>query len=168
MAKKPGDAPAAPVGQPSPYKPEFAQDAKDLCEAGATDIDLAEHWGVTKKTIRAWRLKHPEFREACRLGKDAADEEVVSSLYERAVGGDVTACIYWLNNRRSKEWRNRSQHEVTGEGGGPIKTDGPMSDLEVARVIARALLQAEKAAETPKDETEPPPDDDPDKGTESA
>lgn len=189
-------------GRPTDYRPQFAAEAQALCEAGATDMDLADHFGVTRATIRAWRLANAEFRAACKLGKDAADDRVEASLYHRAVGytfdavkifppgkgqvnadgksepgeplivpyrehvpPDVTAGIFWLKNRRSDKWRDRSQHEHSGPDGGPIKTEGGMSDREAARVIARFLLTAEAAAmhEEPAADT---PIDDGQSGTE--
>jgi hypothetical protein len=50
---------------------------------------------------------------------------------------DVTAIIYWLNNRRPARWRNR--HEVTGPGGGPLEL------ANMTREERRALI-AEKLA----------------------
>ena len=37
--------------------------------------------------------------------------------YERP---DTTAAIFWLKNRRSKEWRDKVQQELSGPDGGPI------------------------------------------------
>lgn len=152
-------------GRPSAYEPEFASRAKDLCDEGATDAELAEEFGVSSRTILTWRRKHPEFCEACTVGKDVADARVERSLYQRAVGyGDMPAEIraieYWLNNRCPKRWRNRTQHEVSGPDGGPIKTEGGMSDREAARVIAHFLLTAEEDQAQKKPDEETPPDAD--------
>lgn len=166
-AKGEPQTPPQPVGRPTAYVPEYAAEAKELCDQGATNPELAHHFGVATRTITDWRNAHPEFREAVGLGKDAADERVVRSLYERALGyedddgrripGDTTACIFWLKNRR-KEWRDRNQHEMSGPDGGPIKIEGTMSDLEAARLIARVLLKARAAQEQPRDE--PPASED--------
>lgn len=32
--------------------------------------------------------------------------DIVFSLYSKAIAGDVTACIFWLKNRRPREWRD--------------------------------------------------------------
>lgn len=37
---------------------------------------------------------------------------------KKQLAPDTTACIFWLKNRRSDEWRDRQEH--TGEGGEPI------------------------------------------------
>jgi hypothetical protein len=152
-------------GRPTDYRPEFAEEATLLCEGGATDADLAEHFGVVEKTIRNWRLRVPAFRAACRLGKDAADDLVEDSLFRLAAGtGDaaanVTACIYWLNNRRPDRWRNRSTQEVSGPGGAPMQIEGSFTPLEAAKRIARVLIEAQKAPPAePQEATSSPPDD---------
>lgn len=124
------------MGRPSGYKPEFAKQAAKLCEAGATDIELADHFGVGISSIYRWRNAHPEFRKAVHVAKDAADERVARAFYNRAVGytfesekvfqfqgqivraetrehvpPDPGAGFNWLKNRRKDEWRDKSEVE---------------------------------------------------------
>ena len=135
MAKKvpaPPPPPKRARGQPSPYRPEFAKQAKDRCEKGADNKELAEFFDVSLTTLDRWAAKHTEFRGALKVGKEPADDRVERSLFQRAVGysfesekifqyegravrvktiehvpPDVTAQIFWLKNRRPKEWRDR-------------------------------------------------------------
>jgi hypothetical protein len=67
-------------------------------------------------------LHHKEFAEAQKRGKAPADERVVESLYNRTLGftrkgkyypPEVTACIFWLKNRRPDEWRDRQDQRHT-------------------------------------------------------
>ena len=94
-------------------------------------------------TLYRWKHSHPEFCEALKLGKEAANATVQDRLYKRATGythnaqkimqyegrpvvvdyvehhpPNVTACIFWLKNRQPELWRDRQEH--TGAGGGPI------------------------------------------------
>lgn len=121
-----------PGGRPTDYKPEFAEQAKKLCELGATDADLADFFSVTDRTIYRWSAKHPEFCHALKAGKETADDRVERSLFHRAVGysydsekvfqfqgavvradtkehvpPDTTAAIFWLKNRRRDQWRDK-------------------------------------------------------------
>lgn len=121
--------------KPSKYKPEFAEQARKLCELGAIDADLARFFEINLRTVRYWRAQHPEFAEACKIGKAPADDRVERSLYQRACGHsymaqkvvvaagvaqvvdyredcppDVAACIFWLKNRRGDEWRDQYVH----------------------------------------------------------
>lgn len=125
-----------PVGRPSSYKPEYAGQAEKLCYLGATDMELADFFGVDVRTIHRWKADHPEFCHSLKTGKEALDERVERSLYHRAVGytydaehfsnyqgvvtvtpykahvpPDTTAGIFWLKNRRSKDWRDVQRHE---------------------------------------------------------
>ena len=73
-------------GRPTKYKPEYVQFAKQLAKLGATDAGLADAFQVRISTIRLWMNIYPEFSEAIRVGKDAANKRVERSLYERANG----------------------------------------------------------------------------------
>jgi hypothetical protein len=107
--------------------------------------------GIPRRTLQRWAAKYPEFRDAIKLAKAAADDRVERSLYERACGyhyeavkifpprdggqpvivpymehvpADTRACETWLYSRRPERWRNRAHHEMSGLGGGPIETKG--------------------------------------------
>lgn len=120
------------AGRPSSYKPEYAEQAEKLCKLGATDIEVADFFGVERTTIWRWSQAHEEFCNALKAGKQSADERVERSLYSRALGythdavkifnadgaplivpyrehvaPDTTACIFWLKNRRPDEWRDK-------------------------------------------------------------
>lgn len=150
------------TGRPSAYRPEFAAQAKKLCELGATDAELAEFFQTTITTIKNWKAQFPEFLAASKLGKEAADERVSTSLYNRAMGysheavkifmpagakepvmapyvehvpPDTTACIFWLKNRRPDLWRDVSRQEHSGPNGGPIQTED-VNDSDRAKALA--------------------------------
>lgn len=119
--------------------PKFITAAQVMCrDLGATDKDLARAFNVSLRTIERWRVTEPEFAAAVALGKDAADDKVERSLYQRAMGyacedfkpirlksgrvkllrfvkqypPDTFACIYWLNNRRPQQWRHKIELEA--------------------------------------------------------
>lgn len=97
------------------YKPEYAEQAEKLCLLGATDDDLADFFGVVVKTIGRWKHAQPDFVAALRRGKTDADIKVAQSLYDKAMSGDTTACIFWLKNRRTGHWRDKREHDVQGK-----------------------------------------------------
>ena len=53
---------------------------------------------------------------------------MVDSLYSKALAGDVTACIFWLKNRRPSEWRDVQNIEASTAH--YIISDRPMSEEE--------------------------------------
>src|ERR1700682_6774395 len=59
-------------GRPSLYKPEFAEQAFELCLAGATNQDLADTFEVGHSTIDNWLQKHPEFSQSVQRGRAVA------------------------------------------------------------------------------------------------
>ena len=125
------------MGRPSDYKKEYNDLAFKYCLMGATDVRLAEFFGVTEKTINNWKIDFPYFVQSIKRGKHEADAEVVNSLYGRAKGyeytevrdevsgqgvkkvttkkqmaGDTTAMIFWLKNRQPKQWRDKQEQVV--------------------------------------------------------
>ncbi len=144
----PPDDPADKGGRPSSYQPEYAEQARKLCELGATDIEIADFFEVSDRTVYRWQLKYPEFCQALKAGKTAADDRVERSLYHKATGytfesekifqhqgeivraqtrehvpPDTTSMIFWLKNRRPELWRDRQVFEHTGKDGKPIQTE---------------------------------------------
>lgn len=128
-----------PAGRPSLYQPVFSEQVEKLCKLGATDNEIADFFEVDVSTINNWKIAHPEFFESIKKGKILADSNVADRLYQRALGfehdseeikvfegvvirvpirkiypPDPTAAIFWLKNRRSKEWRDKQEIEQSG------------------------------------------------------
>jgi len=114
--------------------------AKQLVLLGATEEEMATAFGVSARTITTWEQKHPKFRQAILDGRTVADAQVGQRLFERATGyeheedkifydsktgepvvvptvkhypPDTTAAIFWLKNRRPKEWRDKQVIDQT-------------------------------------------------------
>jgi len=122
------------AGRPSAYSPDMVGKARWLCEHGATDVEVADALNIDIATLYRWKHKHPEFCEALQVGKDANDNRIERSLYQKAAGytveeeeaikvklsdgseaveivklkkhvpPDTTSAIFWLKNRRRKDW----------------------------------------------------------------
>lgn len=125
---------------PSKYRAEFCKQAKRLCLLGATDQEMADFFEVAVTNLREWFNRHPQFGAAVRAGKMAADMNVATSLYRNAIRGNVMAQMYWLNNRRRLNWRQRQDIEVTGANGGPVEVTS-LSRIQSARHVAFALAE---------------------------
>jgi transposase-like protein len=123
-------------GRPSLFKEEYTDLARQMCQAGATDYEIASEFGVDVRTLYRWKNENAEFCQALKAGKEPADDRVERSLFERATGytfkseklfhyqgvvvraetlehiaPDVTAQIFWLKNRRPDVWRDTHRHE---------------------------------------------------------
>ena len=73
-------------GRPTRYKKEFDEQAYKLTLLGAVDTELANFFNVAEATIHNWKLKHPKFLESIRNGKDIANANVATSMYQKAIG----------------------------------------------------------------------------------
>jgi hypothetical protein len=120
------------------YKPEYAETARKLCaKSGFIDIQLAEWFEVTEKTINNWKLAHPEFAEALRVGKAETDDLVERSTVQHICGyyvlvdeldrkgnirqlrkwipGNAHAGLKWLAARRPEVYREQKnvKHQLS-------------------------------------------------------
>ncbi|SFN24663.1 hypothetical protein [Nitrosomonas communis] len=75
-----------PVGRPTLYKEEYAEQAYRMCLLGAIDVELANFFGVNKDTIYEWKKVYSEFSVSIKKGKMIADAEVAFSLFKSATG----------------------------------------------------------------------------------
>lgn len=99
-------------GRPTKYDPSIIPEVRAWCQKGATTQEIADFLEVDRVTIYRWGLVHPEFCNAMRIGKQAADARVERTLYECAVAGEAWAVNKWLNNRMPKEWGGRRSDEA--------------------------------------------------------
>ena len=104
---------------------------------GLTDEQIAEKMGIHPSTLYDYKKKYPELSESLKKGKEVIDREVENALLKRALGyeytevtkeggivtkevtkevkADTTAQIFWLKNRKPKEWRDKQEIEHSGE-----------------------------------------------------
>lgn len=146
------------IGRPTEYQESYNEQVEKLCKLGATDAEIGDFFGVTEQTINNWKTAHPDFFESIKKGKIIADSNVAQSLYHRATGyshedvdlkmyegqiietklikhypPDSTAAIFWLKNRRSKEWRDKQEIDQKTEHSGGINItwqDPPVSNTD--------------------------------------
>jgi hypothetical protein len=97
---------------------------------GLIEEQIAHNLGIGYSTLNKYKLEHVELVEALKKGKEVIDMEVENALLKRALGytykevkknvaedgkeyvtetekevvPDTTAQIFWLKNRKPKEW----------------------------------------------------------------
>lgn len=103
---------------------------------GLTDEQIAHNIGINVATLYRWKDKHGQICEALKRGKEVIDRQAENALLKAALGyeyhedamtkdGDVkslkkvahpntTALIFWLKNRKPKEWRDKQDIEHSG------------------------------------------------------
>lgn len=155
----------------SKFKPEYVEQTKKLCSLGAIDEEIADFFGIHVSTVYEWKHAHPEFAEALKIGKAAADERVERALYQKAVGyeqddtkifqhegepvyapfkkkyaPDTTAMIFWLKNRKPKDWRDKQEIENTHNVKGGVMVvpiAASVEDWERVATASQAALMAD-------------------------
>jgi hypothetical protein len=107
---------------------------------GLTEEEVADNLGICRSTLFQYKLEHTELVEAMKTGKDDADALVENALFKRACGyeieevettlkkdgtaivrktrkqvaPDTVSMIFYLKNRRAKDWCDRTVKELSG------------------------------------------------------
>lgn len=82
---------------------------------GLTNEQIANKIGITRKTLQDWCVKYRDICDTLKKGKEVVDFQVENALFKAALSGNVTAQIYWLNNRKPDCWRNKQKEETNKE-----------------------------------------------------
>lgn len=121
------------AGRKPLYSNEILRKAIEAAEGGALDWEIAEVIGIHPGTLCEWKTKYAEFAEALKKAKEKPDTAVEAALFRSAMGythreekifysvrsGKVkrievvkhyppnpAAMIFWLKNRKPKDWRD--------------------------------------------------------------
>lgn len=77
---------------------------------GLTDEQISRNLGISKVTFYKYKASCSELNELLKKSKEVVDYEVENALYKSAIGGNVSAMIFWLKNRRPDKWRDKREH----------------------------------------------------------
>ena len=80
---------------------------------GLTDEQIADKLGISKDTFYKYKKKYPDFSDSLKRGKEIIDYEVENALLKNALNGNITAQIFWLKNRKPKQWKDKV--DIEGE-----------------------------------------------------
>jgi hypothetical protein len=87
-------------------------------------IAILVRGGIDTDTLR----KH--FANELVAGKAKANSGVGRTLFQKAMGGDTAAMIWW--SKTQMRWAETQKHEVTGADGAPLEF------REIKRVVVKA------------------------------
>ncbi len=105
------------MARPSKYDTHVAPrlgEVEDWLRNGATEADIARNLGIAMSTLCEYKKEFSEFSEVLKKTRACVDAEVENALLEKCRKGDTTAIIFWLKNRRPKQWRDK-QSEIEPE-----------------------------------------------------
>jgi len=160
-----GNQYAVGIGRPTKYKEEYNELSRKYCLLGATDQDLADNFDVDKATIENWKIEYPSFFDSIKEGKQKADANVADRLYNRALGyehpedqifiyqgepiivpttkhypPDATSAIFWLKNRKPKEWRDKQELDLSNPDGSLNNLSNlPVEELEKRLALIKQI-----------------------------
>lgn len=93
-------------------EPENLLRVEGWARDGLTDEDIAANMGISRSTLNNWKNKYSDISDTLKKGKEVVDRQVENALLKEALDGNITAIIYWLNNRKPDKWRNKRTVEV--------------------------------------------------------
>lgn len=79
---------------------------------GLTNEQIANNIGVNVKTLYEWKKNESKVCNALKKGREVVDYEVENALLTNALSGNVTAQIFWLKNRKQKQWRDKIEYST--------------------------------------------------------
>ena len=120
-----------PAGRPQfEITEEVLKKVESLAAQGLSKREVALCLGIHVSTYCDKQNEYPEFSEAYDKGSSKGVAQVANALYQKAVGGDVTAQKHYLNNR-GEGWSERQSNEHSGVNGGPIQIDSVLEFVPV-------------------------------------
>lgn len=119
------------------YRAEYKALVKQAVMLGMEFKDIASSvFNVPEEAFLQWMVDYPDFAEAAKEGGEKADMMVVDALHKIATGFEYTeevavpgmgietinryhepnihAIKYWLNNRKSDKWKNKTENNLSG------------------------------------------------------
>jgi hypothetical protein len=91
-----------------PWIPQDLGQVETLASTGLTYTQIADALGIHVHTLLRKRSQFEAFAEALKRGRAKGISAVANKLWQLAVGGNVVACIFFLNAKRVGARSNRS------------------------------------------------------------
>ena len=159
------------MARESTYTPAHAEKARIACRYGATDEEIARDLEISYATLNRWKLIHEEFNKALTIGKEFADNRVERTLYNKAIGYNITeeqaiklkdqdgservevvqvtkhipadtaSALFWLRNRKRLNWNDKREISIQTSVSVEHKTLDPALLTDDQRFALREALQ---------------------------
>lgn len=136
LPKTPAAAAAAAHAKKSPERQEIVLKGLRL---GLTLTEAASYAGVTRVTVRAWRMEDPVFDDGCRSARAQLEAAMLARIEIASQEPKNWGAAAWKLERLFPDRYGRAQRlEVTGKGGGPIEHIDvrKMSDEELRKLAS--------------------------------
>lgn len=84
-----------------------------LAGEGLAQYQIAKALGIAWNTWAKYRDAEPAISEALKRGEQAAIGTIENALYESAKNGNLGAQVFFLKNRASDRWRDKTEQVTT-------------------------------------------------------
>lgn len=134
---------------------------------GLTNNQIAHNIGIIPNTFYTWIKRFKELEYTLKKSKDVVDRKVENALFKRALGydyeeetkmvsesgkksikivkkhvpPDVTAIIFWLKNRKPKQWRDVNKLEIDK----PVQVE-QNTNIDLSKLSKDEILKMTKEA----------------------
>jgi len=88
---------------------------KKYAMLGLKEEEIAFLLGINKVSLSKRKKKDDKLANAIKEGRLLAKTSITKALYNAALNGNITACIFFLTNRYPDDWKNVNKIEHSGE-----------------------------------------------------
>lgn len=89
------------------WTPPDLKMVEKIAESGLSQREIAVKLGISYETLRKKKKDNKEFEDAIEKGRASAHSNVANKLMQAAMGGSVSAMIYFLKCRYPKQWNEK-------------------------------------------------------------
>ncbi len=132
-----------------PHERFLAALGEGLSVAGAAKLA-----GVGRQTVYDWRKRDGEFAAAWDDAIETGTDNLEDEARRRPMSTSDTLMIFLLKARRPDKYKERRASELSGPGGGPIRTEWDFSHLSDEEFEAYCALSAKVRGPDERDASE--------------
>ena len=105
---------------PTLYDPKYCDQIIEFMAKGYSIGAFAGEIRVHRGTIYRWREEHPDFDEACMIGKAVRTRKLEQDFLETDSPAVVRSRAYALKNADEEEWRDKREVQHSAPGGAAL------------------------------------------------
>lgn len=103
-----------------------------LAGEGLAGYQIAQAMGISYDTLARRIADTADIADALKRGAQAAIGRVENALFESAIKGNLGAQVFYLKNRASDRWKDRTEQALTVAGDARTMTDDELAAIAAA------------------------------------
>jgi len=119
--------------------PRILARVEALARKGLSMDQIARVLGVDRSTVFKNKKNNADFADAIKNGQAKGVANVTNALYKAAMGGNITAQIFFLKNRDMAAWQDKRHIDETHRIVKPVQIDSKMTPDKAAASYADTL-----------------------------